>query len=253
MRNEPRSKSTKSEMESQLRYSLSFRAITKADSDPVLSVPPLHEHVPVEAASPSPKKKLCLIAGDSFAARLDKKKLGKNKVVVENIAEGGSKLSKVKQQLVDFANSNPGTDVVKIIVSVGTNDIRNCRNGIDHLRGPFKELCNTIDNLFPKSKVFFQSLLPLPLKYTNDWYTNDVVIDFNRIIHNECIFRHFYYIDAFWPFTKFYRQWDEPITRFDPLFENNGIHPNPEKGLGVLARMYMRALHSKFFNPSVFQ
>ena len=134
-----------------------------------------------------------------------------------------------------------------------TSGFRNCKNGIDHLRGPFKELCNTISELFPNSTVFFQSLLPLPLKHQGDWYTNDIVSDFNRVIFNECKYRYFYYIDAFWPFTKFSRKWGEPITRFDNLFENKGIHPNSEKGIGVLARMYIRALHSKRFNPFVFQ
>ena len=70
---------------------------------------------------------------------------------------------------------------------------------------------------------------------------------------NECIYRRFYYIDAFYPFTKFNRHWGEPYARFERLFEKQGIHPNPEKGMGVLARFYIRALHSKFFNPRVFQ
>ena len=254
VRKEPTTKSTKEDIGPQLRYSLSFRAITKSNSAPTptaVASPPVHGHIPLQAALP--KKKVCLVAGDSFAARMDKGLLGKKKLIVENIAVGGSKISKVAQQLKDFAKSNPDTDVTKIIISVGTNDIRNCKNGIDHLRGPFKELCNTISDLFPNSKIYFQSLLPLPLKHKRDWYTNDVVIDFNRVIYNECVYRHFYYIDVFWSFTKYYRKWDEHITRFDNLFEPNGIHPNPEKGTGVLARKYMRALHSKHFNPLIFQ
>ena len=255
VRNEPRTKSTELAGKSQLRYSLSFRALAKKHPGPAVTPPlPRPENVPAPAQDSTPKKKICLVAGDSFAARLDKDRLGKKKLVVENIAEGGSKLFKVRQQLMDFVKSNPDTDVTKIIISVGTNDIRNCKNGINHLRGPLKELCNTISELFPNStKVFFQSLLPLPLKHENDWYTNDIVIDFNWLIYNECIHRQFYYIDAFGPFTKFSRKVDEPFTRFDNLFEINGIHPNSTKGMGVLARMYIRAFHSKYFNPMVFQ
>ena len=256
VRSEPSDKAGKADGNKQLRYSLSFRALAKKASAPTSTTTPPPKPVHSEATPAqvaSPKKNICLIAGDSFAARMDKTLLGKKKLVVKNVAVGGSKIYKVKQQLVDFAKSNSDTVVNKIIISVGTNDIRNCKNGINHLRGPFKELCSTISELFPNSKVYFQSLLPLPVKHKHDWYTNDLVIDFNRVIYNECVYRHFYYINAFWPFTKYSRKWGEPITRFDSLFEDGGIHPHPEKGIGVLARMYMRALHSKFFNPCVFQ
>jgi hypothetical protein len=51
----------------------------------------------------------------------------------------------------------------------------------------------------------------------------------------------------------FKRAFSEPVRRFDPLFESNGIHPNPERGMGVLARFYIRAIHSRYFNPYVYQ
>ncbi len=101
--------------------------------------------------------------------------------------------------------------------------------------------------------MHFQSLLPLPIKTENDWLTNRRIIDFNRILFNECIFRRFYFIEVFRPFTKFKRAQNEPIKRFDPLFEKTGIHPNIERGMGVLARFYIRAIHSKYFNPFVYQ
>ena len=233
----------------QVRYSLSFRAAKKA---PVVAQP-ASSSAPVVTQSVQPRKRTCLIAGDSFAARMDTVKLSKGKISVVKIADGGSKLHHVQKQLEDFAASNPETEVTKLIVSVGTNDIRNCKEGVNHLRGPLKELCNTIDTLFPSSTVFFQSLLPLPLKNAEDWVTNSTVLDFNRIIYNECIYRRYYLIEAFYPFTKFDRRWNEPPTRFNRLFEVKGIHPNPERGMGVLARMYIRALHSKYFLPCVFQ
>ncbi len=250
--------------ETQVRYSLSFRAVTKA---------PIATHAPPQVSttdqasintggftgSSTPpnlatvvRKPVCLIAGDSFAARMKVDKLEKNKLEVVNIAEGGSKISKVQKQLEAYAADNTGTKVWKIIVSVGTNDIRNSRN-IDRLRGPLKQLCGKIQSLFPTARVYFQSLLPLPLKDSKDWLTNSTVQSFNRIIYNECIYRRFHYIEAFYPFTKFNRRWNEPYARFDKLFEVGGIHPNPEKGMGVLARYYIRALHSKLFIPSVFQ
>ena len=251
--------------ESGFRYSLSFRGLMKcptlqkapivvADNDSLNQefgkpIPPNQEFgKPIP-----PKKYACLIAGDSYAAHLDKTRLGKGKIAVENVAEGGSKISGVRKQLEKYARSHLDTQVNKLIISVGTNDIRNARNGINHLRGPLKELCTTIKDLFPHAKVFFQSLLPLPLKHSRDWLTNTTVIEFNWLIYNECSFRHFYYIDAFNNFSKFNRNRNDPPTRFDEFFEINGIHPNPKRGMGVLARLYLRALHSRYFNPFVFQ
>ena len=78
-------------------------------------------------------------------------------------------------------------------------------------------------------------------------------MDFNRILFNECVFRRFFFMDVFYSFTKFKRRFSEPVKRFDPLFESNGIHPNPQKGMGVLARIYIRAIHSRYFNPYIYQ
>ncbi len=135
---------------------------------------------------------------------------------------------------------------------MGTNDIRNCRD-INSLKAPLKNLCKSIDDIYPNSKIFFQSLIPLPIKNDKDWLTNSRVQDFNRIIFNECVYRRYYFIDVFIPLTKFKRQRYEPIRRFDKLFERNGIHLNDDCGMGVLARFYIRAIHSKFFNPYVYQ
>ena len=230
---------------SQVRYSLSFRAVCQ--SSPPSSVQ--------TTSSPTPQSQtehVTVVAGDSFATRLDADKLGKGKKKIRNIAAGGAKMDQVQKQLEQFAATNTGVVVDKVIISVGTNDIRNCKD-LNLLRGPLKVLSSKVSELYPHSKVFFQSLLPLPLNGDNDYLTNRRVQDFNRMLFNECKFRHFYFIDVFYPFTKFRRARREPIKRFDHLFEVNGIHPNKERGLGVLARYYIRAIHSQYFNPYVYQ
>ncbi len=241
------SKDSKDNVQSQVRYSLSFRAITKAPAPRAVT-----SQTTLNNPAPPPSRYVSLIAGDSFAARMDPGKLAKGKMIVESIAEGGAKMDKVQKQLEEYVAVNPGTEVNKIVVRVGTNDIRNCKD-ISLLRGPLKELCKKIGTLFPKSKVFFQSLLPLPLINDKDWSTNRRVQDFNRLLFNECVYRRYHFIEVFYPFTKFRRQKNEPVSRFDRLFERGGIHPNPKRGMGVLARYYIRALHSNFFDPCVFQ
>ena len=247
VRSEP---STSAPDKTKVRYCLSFRAISKPDSDN-------SDNIKVQQsetnAGKTTKKPVYLITGDSFAARMDVKRLAKGRMEVDSVAEGGAKISKVIKQLEDYRKDYPENEVLKIVVSVGTNDIRNCVNGIKHLSGPFKALCHTIRELYPNSRIYFQSLLPLPLKGLNDWDTNKMVMDFNRMIWNECTYRRFHFIDAFFPFIKFNRKHNEPYRRFDNFFEDRGIHPSPDKGMGVLARKYIRALHSNYFNPLVYQ
>ena len=171
---------------------------------------------------------------------------------VKSVAEGGASMTKVTKQLEDFAAANTDVVVDKLLVSVGTNDIRHCRSGVNHLRGPLKTLCGKIKELYPNAHVYFQSLLPLPCDNMHDWNTNANVIHFNRILFSECVFRKFFFVDAFESFNIPWNGWS-PYIRNDVLFEKGGIHPSINKGMGVLARLYIRAIHSKFFNPHVFQ
>ena len=240
---------------SQLRYSLSFRALAKSNGINKVNVGEtgLNNSITEQEKVGPAKKHICLLAGDSFAARLDEHLLGRNTLEVRNIAQGGAKIGQVMEQLENFCCGHREIVVDKLIVSVGTNDIRNCVNGIDHLRGPFKQLCSRIKDLFPTTRVYFQSLLPLPLYHQHDWNTNRNVLALNRVIYFECIYRNFYYIDAFVPFSMHWRPYSGPRIRKDYLFEAGGIHPITNGGMGVLAGLYRRALHSKYFNPRVFQ
>ncbi len=252
-----------------LRYSLSFRTLAKATPKPVPVVPlatpastpaPVVCHAPATSATSSsqsdttatPTRHVCLVAGDSYAARLDIEKLGKNRVVVENIAHGGARIHNVIGQLKAYAAANVNTTVDKVLVSVGTNDIR-YQQYVGELRSKFKSLCSYINELFPCAKVYFQLLIPLPCKNNNDWVTNRKVIDFNRIIFNECIFRKVHTLDAFSAFRSPFYDFKLPKLRNDRLFNGADIHPSYSKGMGVLAKLYLIALHSKFFDPFILQ
>ena len=242
-----------------VRYSLSFRAInTKPIAQNSTPQPsPTPEPAAVDKSKPAavipsqPKHHVCVVAGDSFAARLDPVRLGRNRVKVVNIAKGGSKILDVVDQLSVFLTKNTDVIIDKLIISVGTNDIRYCSNGIDHLKGPLKKLCYTIEQLIPGTKIFFQSLIPLPLKYIHDFNTPRNIESFNKILFDVCLYKRFYYIDAFYSFLQ-PRYWGRPQLRNEQLFNINDIHPNA-RGLGILARFYIFALTSRYFNPLVFQ
>ncbi len=255
-----------------LRFSLSFRTLAKRSNltpTPALTSAPVTvtssdqcnpQIQPVTAtssplqteATPKTTRHVCLIAGDSYAARLESEKLGKNRIIVENIARGGAQLHHVIGQLKAYAAANGSTVVDKVLVSVGTNDIRYCQN-VGELRPKLKSLCSYINELFPCSKVYFQLLIPLPCKHDNDWITNRKVLDFNRIIINECIFRKFHTLDAFSVFCSPYYHPRYPHLRNNRLFNGSDIHPSKLRGLGALARVYLRALHSQYFDPFTLQ
>ncbi len=251
----------------QLRYSLSFRSLAKKAPSSLQSASVSQKlHLvpqPTIASSPSlpaaitavstPERHICLIAGDSYSARLDPQKLGRNHVDVVNIARGGARMHHVISQLKDFKEQNDEVIVDKLCISVGTNDIRYCINGTRHLSSKFKSLCSTIKELFPHAKVYFQLLLPLPCRNSHDWQTNTNVMSINRIIFNECIFRKFHVMDAFRAFCSPRREFRSPELRDSRLFVGRNIHPSEAKGIGVLASLYIRAIHSKYFDPYTYQ
>ena len=171
---------------------------------------------------------------------------------VENVAKGGTKMHHVLKQLEKYAEDNVDVIVEKVLVSVGTNDIRYCVNGVEHLRNKFKALSSKITELYPHSIVYFQSLIPLPCKNKFDWNTNINVLDFNKLILSECTYRRFHMIGAFSCFSLPWRHGSPEIRNYR-LFEGTDIHPSERRGMGMLARLYIRAIHSKYFDPFLVQ
>lgn len=259
----------RSSSECQVRYSISFRGTTTLEShitqtlnspvkDLIKSFDEKSHHsspptVPVPDTSAvrgttSPptqnqhKQKICLVAGDSFAARLDVLKLGKHKRDVRSIAEGGFKIRDVEGSLEKFSLDNPDVLVEKLFVSVGSNDTRYCKNGVSHLKGHVKQLFRKIQDFYPDAKVFVQCVLPLPAVHK---YVVKNVRGINDIIYGCCSHAHFYYMNI----LNFFLD-ERGATRNCTLFNvsDRDVHPN-KKGLGVLARFYIFHIHSRRFNP----
>ena len=254
---------------SEVRFSLSFRKLAlktplQQSSDPVApahtsSSKPTLSSAPIPASSdspqPSPKQSktppqkmpVVLIAGDSFPARLDSLKLGKSKKVVHNIAVGGSKIAAVQKSIEDYVNDNPNHDIKKLFISIGTNDIRYCKNGLKHLKPVVCELMKSVRTLLPSTTVYFQSLLPIPSNGCP--YTERNVMNMNNMIYYLCSRYRMFYIDVFSNFLNpngsrnlmLFPKFDVGRNTFD-------IHPNA-RGFGLLARSYIYLIHSRWFNP----
>ena len=151
------------------RVCISFRKITplQSETDPDISFGDAELKIKgnksgVTVSSPSPQK-INLLVGDSFSEGLDAEKLGrKGRKQVINLSKGGASIDDVSKQLDHFFVTND-SPVSKIFVSVGANDIRNCREkGVRHLKSPLNELAKKIKTQFPSACVWFQTLLPLP-------------------------------------------------------------------------------------------
>ena len=82
----------------QLRFSISLRKYKNDDTNTI----------PVTTSNPSlatvPTQKVSLLAGDSFLARLDASRLGKEKKAVFNIAKGGNKIPDTIDSLRRFSS-----------------------------------------------------------------------------------------------------------------------------------------------------
>ena len=225
----------------QVRYSISFRKFR--------SEPEREDTTRFMSSSPAKGAKLIpasLLVGDSYLARLDSKRLGKGKKTVVNIAKGGNKIPDVLESLHDFHGSTECEDYIidQIFISVGTNDIRYCRDrGVSHLKGKLLGLVRAAKNLFPRAKIFIQTLLPLPVTFDNHNYVIKNVLDFNDIILHVCAYERIYILNVFRNFL--FKGFRNPVYF---KASSTDIHPN-SRGIGVLARAYINRIHSKYFGP----
>ena len=135
----------------------------------------------------------------------------------------------------------------QVFVSVGTNDIRGCRREcVSRYKGGLFKLTRFIKELFPHAKLFFQSLIPLPITYENAAYNAQNILSFNDMLYEVCKHERVYLFDVFRLFLLGrYRN-----ARLFPLGFHD-IHPN-KRGLGLLARQYIMRIQCKHFDPLSF-
>ena len=158
------------------RYSLSFRKLTSPSSSssyPIISSPT--SNCPNKASPKAPisdsqhhQKSIILIAGDSFAARLDADRLSRGKETVTNIAKGGLKISAIQKTIEAFYTKNPLVQVKKLFLSFGANDIRYCTQGVNHLKTPVSDLMKTAKKTLSECTCFCSSNSTSPPQWTRE-------------------------------------------------------------------------------------
>ncbi|NQZ52154.1 MAG: alpha-ketoglutarate-dependent dioxygenase AlkB [Moritella sp.] len=242
-----------------VRYVLSFRRFLVPGSEPLSHSPVKNninffENCESNKSTLSPdaapdvtgqipvKSDIILLAGDSHFTTLDCNRLGKDRIKVVNISEGGRKINETEKSISDFYIKNTDFNVVKLFISVGSNDIRNCRNGILHLTRPLKSLAERLKTCFPNAKIWFQSLLPLPI---NNSFIKNSVQEFNKLLFETCQNEKIFFHDVFNRFLG------PDNHRNFYLFEKSNCHLN-SVGIGRLAKTYIDLIHKNHFNPRIF-
>ena len=127
----------------------------------------------------------------------------------------------------------------KVFISLGANDIRYCRSGVNHLRKYVKQLVMKVKQFFPNAKIIIQSLLPQRVAH-NQVIRN--ILQFNRILFSVCSEEEIYYMDVMNDFL------DNDLKYINQRLFHDGLHPS-RQGYGRLARWYIYNIHKNRFNP----
>ena len=199
----------------------------------------------------TPKERVTILAGDSFIVGLDVDRLGRRgKKTVLNLSAGGATISDVGKQLETYflsnSDGNSSPTVEKIVICVGANDIRHCKeNGVKHLKLPLISLIELAKTLFPDAKIWFQSVIPILIQ---NQFTAKNVIEYNRMLYDVCVHSMTYYLNVFKQFLQFDRVKCDSFRNEFYFVNFKNIHLN-RVGLGLLARFYIKLIHSNQFNP----
>ncbi len=247
------------------RYSLSFRCMLPKKSSitspninqSVGSVPSagLNQHHTLPANTPScqhssphvskPKKrKTTVIFGTSITKFIRPNKLGFRGRKVVNMSQSGAKIRDVSNNVRVFYETNEAAcanDIEKIIFSLGTNDIKHSRFGVQHLKKYLVDLINMTKDLFPAAIVLFQCCLPIKCVYP---YIARNVLDFNALLKELCLENNCVYIDCFVDFLT-----SDRIFRNNELY-HDWLHLN-NRGVGVLSTWLKFIINENSFDRVV--
>ncbi len=132
-------------------------------------------------------RRTTVIFGTSITKYVRAKNLGFRGRKVINISQSGAKIKDIAANVREFYENDiaaKNNDVEKIIFSLGTNDIKFSRSGVNHLKKYITELIDTTKNLFSHAIIMFQCCLPIKSIYP---YVAANVVNFNSMINDLCV------------------------------------------------------------------
>ena len=223
------------------RFSISFRKIEYTE---VKNEWPFTQkaHISSSKQSHSPSCKSTLVLGTSIPYYLDYEKLSgsSGRVKVVNLCQRGAKISHLHDVLDEhYKNESSDTVVDKVIVSVGTNDLRNNKKDtVGHLYTPMENLVRKIRTYYPGAIIYIQSLLP---QRVQNAFTVSNVLGFNKLLIKLAALNKCFYLDIFADFLGENNHPNPSLYRWD------GVHLS-NKGLSTLARAFIAKIRGRF-NP----
>eukprot|EP00116_Pleurobrachia_bachei_P004227 sb/3464489/ len=201
--------------------------------------------IPTAAPQSAPNSPRTLLLGTSMTKWVNED------LDVINVSVSGARLcrpyrdwqgSLTIEMLKEFRERQPELVVSKVIVAVGTNDIRNWRNFVRSHRGKkdvfdaYVELVREIRNMFGKStEIVLATVIPLRPDY--GWTASNVFM-FNRIVTS--VVRSMKCVGVDWTLPFLNRELDFN----NDLFSNDGVHLN-SSGYNVLNEILYEELMEK--------
>ena len=169
------------------------------------------------------------------------KQLGFRGRKVINCSHSGAKIRDIKENIRNFYESDEAAksdDIEKVILSVGTNDVKYSKFGVGHLRRHISDLIDYTKDFFPAAIVIFQCCLPIHCMYP---YTASNVIKFNLILKDVCAQNNCVYLDCFKDFLTYDNRFCNKELYHDWLHLNN-------RGVGVLSTWLKFVINENSFD-----
>ena len=180
-----------------------------------------------------------------MTANGDGGKMSKGSRRVINISDSGNKIADISNSVRDFCLENPTVtgNVDKVIIAVGTNDIRFYNSFqydlVKDFRGPLTRLILQTKLMFPNAQIMFKCVLPFRIIYK---YNVKSVHGFNYLLLDLCTKHGCIFLDCFSQFL------DDNSVDYNRNLYRDKLHLN-NIGLSVLCRTLKFAIYNNIFNP----
>ena len=190
------------------------------------------------------KRRTTVLFGTSMTKHVRANQLGFRGRKVVNLSQSGAKIKDIKENVHKFYETNEAAlsdDIEKVIFSIGTNDVKYSKFGVQHLRKYMSDLIDYTKSLFPAAIVILQSCLPIRCIYP---YIAKNVLDFNLILKELCFSNNCVYIDCFKDFLTFDFSFCNRELYHDWLHLNN-------RGVGILSTWLRYVVNENSFGRVV--
>ena len=187
--------------------------------------------------------KYCILFGTSITRDINSTLMSKGNRKFINCSTSGANIYDISKLAQDFYHENSSIidQIDKIIISVGTNDIKFFNGHKYDINARFRphliNLVKSLKHMYPHAQIIFQCVLPIRVMYN---YTASSVEQFNRLLFNVCERYGCIFFDCF---DKFLDGWD-----YNKEFYRDSFHLN-EHGLKLLCRDYKYIVHRNVHNP----